>query len=108
MDVSGLSREKFMAQKRPLSDGQRVAVHILLKSGGAHTDALKWFALTKLLGREITRIGDMNLDDWHALRMVAYPRWDKNDWTIGDEFKRLIADFVNEYRETVLGQLRLF
>ena len=62
----------------------------------------------RLIGRELEALGDLTKAEWIELRDQAYPNWQDDDWTVSPDFRVQIAEIYDEYRETVLGQKRLF
>jgi hypothetical protein len=74
----------------------------------ADTSELRNFVLARLLGWDEDAKVVWELADWQKLRDLAYANWHHNDWTIRAEFKQKVALLINEYREQVQGQLRLF
>ncbi|MBN1964852.1 MAG: hypothetical protein JW910_09405 [Anaerolineae bacterium] len=96
-----------MAPDRMITPGQRYALNKLLSEFAAGPD-VHLFVISRLVEREITNTSELLLSEWQTIRNEAFPRWTANDWTISDAFRARVADLIEEYRELILGQLRLF
>ncbi len=90
-----------------ITHGQLRSLRTALKAVTDDTDG--WvYIVGRLIGREISRLGALTRQEWSTLRNRMYPHWTEDDWTLDAAFRTEIATLWNQYRETVLGQRRLF
>lgn len=94
-----------------ITDGQVISIKSAYRSvvKDVPDDALMFITKQFLTYRkELDNIKGLSRDDWRHLRSLLYPNWRNEDWSVGDEAKRKIANAYEQYRETVTGQMRLF
>lgn len=91
-----------------IAHGQLINLRILLKRVDANTEEQQLFVMSRYIGRELDSLTDLTYGDWQALRDNAYPNWKDWDWTPDLQFINKLRVFMDEYRETVLGQKRMF
>lgn len=84
------------------------ALNRLLEALTGKDRSVRLYVVSELVGREVISTSDLTNGDWCAIRDAAYPNWRGEDWTIGQEFSRQVAALTEQYREQVLGQMRLF
>ncbi len=93
--------------KQAIKPGQNYALNRLISQFAATHDE-RLHVIGRLVGREVTSSKELTRAEWRRIRDRAYPRWTDGDWEPCREFRALVVALVEEYRETVLGQLRLF
>lgn len=91
-----------------ITHGQLVNLRILLKRVDAVNDEAQIFVMRRYIGHDLEYLGDLTYGDWQTIRDDAYPNWKDWDWTPGDTFLHKLRALMDEYRETVLGQKRLW
>lgn len=91
-----------------VSKGQRFALNKLIGTQSGTDRTLRLYMLSQLIGREIQSSETVLEREWHVIRDEAYPAWQHNDWTISDAFTLKLCRLERQYREQILGQLRLF
>jgi hypothetical protein len=91
-----------------ISDGQRFALNKLIGTQAGTDCALRLWMLCQLIGRDIASSSQVVEREWRIIRDEAYPEWRSNDWSVSDAFTLKLCRFTREYREKVLGQMRLF
>lgn len=92
---------------QPIIDGQRLSLILLAKEVGCDTDEMRYWWASRLLHRDITSFNELTIDDWRSIRDRAKPRWKDNDWATSELFTQASWTILNDYRERVLGQMRL-
>lgn len=96
-----------MTAELPIRDGQVVALKRLLEDYGYTEESRLWIA-GELVGHPVTRIEDLTLNEWRAIRDEAYPNWSKDDWKVSAKFCLRLAGLRNDWREKHDGQMKLF
>lgn len=73
------------------------------------THPARMYILSNLTSREIHSSSEILLREWQVIRNAAYPNWRDKDWkTLNPDFKARVMHFYDQYRESELGQMRLF
>lgn len=96
-----------------ISDGQNLSLirtlNILLEKHNlrSHQDA-RVYIINALLDCNVNSTLDLTREQWQAFRNAAFPGWPDDDWTLSPTYESKIAAVINQYREQVLGQQRLF
>jgi len=91
----------------PIKPGQLYALNRLM---GQFTTSRseRLFVVSQLIGREISSTKELTVREWQRIRNQASPYWEADDWEACREFKTQVTVLVEQYREDVLGQKRLF
>lgn len=86
-----------------ITDGQKVAIKILLNNCGVNESTHKK-VLSLMLDKTISSYDDLVYSDWCKIRKLAYPNWKDTDWTVGKKFKGKVTEII----DNILGQEKLF
>ena len=96
-----------------ITDGQIISIETAYRDVDKNipSEAI-WFITCQLLQdyylEDVNTIRALTRGHWETLRDKLYPNWRNEDWTVGEESRREIADAYEQYRENVTGQMRLF
>ena len=93
---------------KQIKPGQIISIKTALREVSNMVDAAHPFIIGEILQRDITSLANLTIGEWKVLRNRFYPNWHKEDWSLDNEQKAIIADLLEKYRETILKQKRLF
>ena len=93
-----------------INHGQVLSIQSALNQVSGMVKDAHAYIVCDLLKRpnRIETLEDLTVVEWLALRAHLYPNHKRNDWSLADNARRDIADSLARYRETELGQKKLF
>ena len=96
-----------MSTPNLIKPGQAYALNKLVNTVAESRDA-RLHIISRLIGRKVLTSFDVMRSEWVKIRNNAYPSWHKDDWTVSEAFIREMHQLNQDFRERVLGQMRLF
>lgn len=95
--------------EKPITQNQLASLNRLLGEFTKDRDC-KLFVATKLVKRETPLMStkELTVGEWGVIRDGAHPWWRDDDWDLDRHYAAKIQMLVEEYQETVLGQIRMF
>ncbi|MCK4302672.1 MAG: hypothetical protein KAY24_00330 [Candidatus Eisenbacteria sp.] len=90
-----------------ITNGQKFALIRLAKECGCESRDERLFVVSRLLCRGVGSFNELDRNDWRQIRDAAHPHWGDGDWETVSAFRLQVAQILQEFREQVLGQLRL-
>lgn len=87
-----------------------VEINLITKLLRVHSDLpqIRMWLIRKVISRDIATLADMTLPEYETIEKQAFIDSAHNDYRTNPAWDRRLADLCDEYRETVLHQLRLF